>query len=227
MASDLSKLCLPSEYQDANRRLAWANSICLLFLAVGLAGLKPPPVHLRPMTDVTEVVPIVIIQPEDTPPPPTTEPQPEPEPTTEVAPDQPVVATVVAANPSAAAFAVPVQGPVILAPARLAAPPPANLNRQTTSSKPVALQSSEEDWGGSSNQPMYPSIAQRSGYQGTVSLEIAFDPAGAVLSVKLLKSSGYSSLDNAAIEKVKKNLHLRMPPGEVRVFTKEFTFRLR
>src|SRR5204862_182226 len=42
----------------------------------------------------------------------------------EVTPDVPVVATVVAADPKAVAFAVPVNGPVILAPARYAAPPP-------------------------------------------------------------------------------------------------------
>ncbi len=228
VASDLSKLCLPQEYKDNNRRLAWANSVCVLVLAIGVFGIKPPPVHLRQLTAVEEIVPVVIVPPEEeTPPPPTNEPQPEPEPTAEITPDQPVVATVVAADASAAAFAVPVRGPVILSPsARAAAPPPANLNRPP-SSKPAALQSSEEDWGSGSNQPEYPRTALLNRYQGTVMLEIAFDANGGILSVKLQKSSGYSILDNAAMDKVKKSLRLRVPPGEVRVYTKEFTFKMR
>lgn len=228
VVSDLSKLCLPQEYRDTNRRLAWANSVCLLVLIIGLFGIKPPPIQFRQLTVVEEVVPVVIVPPEEeTPPPPTTEPQAEPEPTAEITPDQPVVATVVAADASAAAFAVPVHGPVILAPtARMAAPPPANLNRPP-SSKPVALQSSEEDWGGGSGQVEYPRVALMNRYQGTVTLEITFDPTGAIQSVKLQKSSGYSSLDNAAMDKVRKSLRLRVPPGVVRVYTKDFTFQMR
>jgi TonB family protein len=225
VASDLSKLCLPQEYKDSNRRLAWVNSICCLFLMIGFVGLNPPRVHVKPLSDVTEIVPVVIIPPDDVPPPKPTEQPPEPEPTAETTTDTPVVATVVAADASKAAFAVPVEGPVVLVPTRFAGPPPQNL-KTPPSTKPVALQSAEEDWGGSSNQPDYPGLAQRNGYQGTVSLEITFDPSGAVLSAKVLKSSGFSILDNAALDKVKKHLRLRVPPGSIRVCTKDCVFRL-
>lgn len=227
-ASDLSKLCLPQEYKDSNRRLAWANSICLLFLVIGCLGLKAPPVTVKPLTPVVEFTTVELPPPEEPPPPPTpSETQPEPEPSADVLPEQPVVATVVAADPAAAAFAVPVQGPVVLAPAaHLAAPPPQNL-KPPPSNKPVALQSSEEDWSGGSGQIDYPGMARRNRYQGTVSLEITFDANGAVQTVKVLKTSGYSILDNAAIEKVQKSLRLKVPPGEVRVYTKDFNFSLR
>lgn len=224
-SSELSKLCLPQTYKDSNRLLAWVNSICFLFLVIGAVGFNPPKTHIRPLSELNESIPIIIAPPEETPPPPTEQP-PEPQPSTEATPDAPVVATVVAADASTVAFAVPVEGPVVLAPTRFAAPPPQNL-KAPSNARPVALGAAEEDWGGSSNQPDYPGVAVRNGYQGTVALEITFDPAGAVLSTRVLKSSGYNSLDNAAMEKVKKNLRLRVAPGEVRVFTKDFTFRLR
>jgi len=226
VASDLSQLCLPQEYKDANRRLAWTNSICCLFLLIGFVGLKAPAVHIRPLPEVVDIVPVVIVPPEDTPPPKPTEQPPEPEPAADVSPETPVVATVVAADAKAVAFAVPVEGPVVLVPARFAAPPPQVL-KPPPKTKPVALQPVEEDWGGSSNQPEYPALALRNGYQGTVSLEITFDPAGAVQSAKVLKSSGYSVLDNAALDKVKKSLRLRVAPGEIRICLKDFTFHLR
>lgn len=226
--SDLSRLCLPQEYKDSNRRLAWVNSICCLFLIIGMVGLKPPPVIIRELTEITEVVPIIITPPEEPPPPPKAEDEPPPEETTtETAPDIPVVATVVAANASAVAFAVPVEGPVVLAPVRFAPPPP-----PVTKAPPkepnqrVALTAAEEDWGGASSQPEYPGMALRNGYQGKVLLEITFDASGAVQLVKIAKSSGHTILDNAAAEKVRRHLRLRVPPGESRVFTKEFTFRL-
>lgn len=226
VASDLSQLCLPQEYKDGNRRLAWANSICCLFLVIGLVGLNPPPVVIKPLSEIVEIVPIVITPPEEVKPPEPTEQPQEPEPATEYTPDTPVVATVVSADPSAVAFAVPVEGPVVLAPTRFAAPPPRNL-KPPPSNKPVALSSAEEDWGGSDGRPEYPGSAQRNGYQGTVILELVFDGAGALTSAKVLKSSGFDVLDNAALDKVRKHLRLKNAPGETRVYTKEFTFKLR
>ncbi|MSU57181.1 MAG: energy transducer TonB [Pedosphaera sp.] len=222
-ASDLSKLCLPLEYQDANRRLAWINSICVLFLAIGFVGLKPPQVHVRLLSEVTEIIPIVITPPDDTPPPPKTEQPPDPEPQ-DLTTETPVVAVVVAADPAAAAFAVPVEGPVILAPARYAAPPPKNLSPPNL--KPTALNSSEEDWGGASGKIEYPALALRNRYQGTVSMEITFDASGGLMSVNVTKSSGYSILDNAAVEKIKSGLRLRVAPGQIKVVTKDYVFRL-
>ncbi len=228
VASDLSKLCLPQEYKDSGRRLAWANSICCLFLAIGAVGFKPPPVIIKPLSEVVDIVPVIINPPEEVKPPePSDEKPPEPEETTEAAPDAPVVATVVAADASAAAFAVPVEGPVVLAPTRFAAPPPKNLAPPPPpTSKPVRLTAAEEDWGGAGSQPEYPGAALRNRYQGTVTLELTFDGSGGLLSAKVAKSSGFGILDNAALEKVRKSLRMKNAPGETRVYTKEFTFLL-
>src|SRR6266498_4638119 len=124
--SDLAQFCLPAANRDANRILAYMNSICALFLAIGLAGINPPALEQKVPEPVQQFMPIEIVQP---PEPPKTEPQPqeqdpEPQPDTPVV--KPQVATVVAADPTQVKFAVPVEGPVVFAPARFAqAPPPA------------------------------------------------------------------------------------------------------
>src|SRR6266487_229907 len=125
LVSDLAKLCLPQAFQDPNKKLAWANSVCFLFLVIGLIGLKPPKTIEKPLTQPTDIVPVVFTPPEEQP---KVEPQPqteEPEPQPDSPQDVPQVATVVAADPKAAAFAVPVEGPVIFAPVAKASPPPA------------------------------------------------------------------------------------------------------
>lgn len=222
--SDLSKLCLPQEYKDTNRRLAWVNSICCLFLTIGFVGLNPPGVRIKPLSEVTEIVPVVIVPPDDIPPPKPTEQPPEPEPTAETTTDTPVVATVVAADASAVAFAVPVEGPVVLKAARFAGPPPPNIVRKpaTDTTKYVP---SVGDWGGHPS-PDYPSTAIRMGYQGTVTLLISVDPSGTVSDVQLKKSSGYRILDDAALDHVRKHLRLRNAPGEVRSHTLDIVFKL-
>ena len=126
LSSDLSKLCLPSEFKEPHRRLAWMNSICFLFLVVGLVGLKAPKVVVRPLSKVEDAVPVIFTPPPE---------QPKPEP--EVKPDEPqepqdtpvdapqVITVVAVANSPAVAFAVPVQGAVaVAAEARYATPPP-------------------------------------------------------------------------------------------------------
>jgi len=42
LQSDLAQFCLPAVNRDGNRKLAYVNSICFVFLAVGVAGLDPP-----------------------------------------------------------------------------------------------------------------------------------------------------------------------------------------
>lgn len=228
LSDDLARLCLPQEYRDSYRRLAWVNSICALFLVIGLIGLNPPPISVRELAPLNEIIPVVIEQPEQAPEP---EPKPEDEPppeTKEIITDQPVVATVVAANPATVAFALPVKGPVILAPAKFAAPPAREVRpNQNQNATVTRLARDDEDWGGKSEKPEYPSLAQRRGYQGKVLLEIGFDATGAVVSVTVKTSSGYTLLDEAAVQKVKSDLRLRTPPGAPRLYTKEFTFQLR
>src|SRR5207249_3502425 len=123
LSSDLSKLCLPSEFTDAHRKLAWVDSICFLFLVIGLVGLKPPKVVQRPISQPAESVPVVFTPPEELP-----RTQPETK-TEELPPDQPletpqVAPVIAAADASKVAFAVPVEGAIPVAQARFATPPP-------------------------------------------------------------------------------------------------------
>ncbi len=229
LSDDLARLCLPQEYREAHRRLAWANSICALFLVIGLTGLRPVPLKIRELVAEPDLVPVIVQQPEEEEPPkPTAETPPEepPDPL-DIITDQPVVATVVAADASTVAFAVPVQGPVILAPARFAAPPPSDLQaRPGPASAPTRFVPSNEDWGGR-RQPEYPGLAVRRGYQGKVTLEVVFAADGALTEAQVRTSSGYKVLDDAALEHVQQHLRLRNPPGEVRRHLLDIIFQLR
>src|SRR5207249_9927500 len=89
--SDIAQFCLPAASRDANRKLAYVNSICLLFLAIGIAGLNPPKIAQRVPEPIQEFVPVEIAQP---PEPPKVEPQqeqPEQQPDTPV--EMPQIAT--------------------------------------------------------------------------------------------------------------------------------------
>src|ERR1700692_1086772 len=73
LKSELARLCLPATRPAPNRALAWMNSICLLFLLIGLAGAKPASVSLKPPPPLEEIVPTIIESP--APPPTPVEPQ--------------------------------------------------------------------------------------------------------------------------------------------------------
>jgi protein TonB len=51
----------------------------------------------------------------------------------------------------------------------------------------------------------YPKIAQQRSIQGDVGLEISIDANGNVTNVTVVESSGNDSLDNAAIDAVKRS----------------------
>ena len=74
--SDLAKFCLPSAANDPNRKYGWANSICFLFLVIGLIGLKSPELITKQLTPVTDIVPVIFTPPPEEQPPPS-EPQPQ------------------------------------------------------------------------------------------------------------------------------------------------------
>jgi TonB family protein len=63
------------------------------------------------------------------------------------------------------------------------------------------------------------------GRQGTVVLLITADGSGAIVSIELKKSSGYSILDRSALDYVKR--HWLLPAGsEVRMYQTSITYRL-
>lgn len=62
----------------------------------------------------------------------------------------------------------------------------------------------------------YPKIAQMRGYQGDVLVDVQIDNSGNVTSSKIHQSSGFESLDNQALEMVKKASPLPPPPNLLR-----------
>ena len=222
LSDDLARLCLPQEFKDSYRTLAWANSICFLFLLVGLIGLKHPRVIQRPLSQVADTVPVIFTPTEE---PPKTEPEVKPDeeqPQDTTAETPQVVTVVAAADPSSVAFAVPVQGAVAIAPAAaLASPPPA----VTHAPPPKAVQfNPNSEGGGSFPEPKYPQSALRNQYQGTVIIEFVVDESGTLTSVKVQKSSGYPILDEEALQTVKSRW--RFPLGKPGYFFKPFTFQI-
>lgn len=222
LSDDLARLCLPHEWKDSCRTLAWVNSVCFLFLVVGLVGLNPPKVVHRPLKEVAEVTPVVFTPPEEVP---KTEPDvkpDEPDQPTDT-PDVPQVATIVAAaDPASVAFAVPVQGAVAIANAtQLPTAPPRETRAAPT--KPTLFVPGSET-GAVTPKPEYPQSALRHQVQGTVMLEIRLDDSGAISSVSIQKSSGSTALDDAAMDTVKRRWHF--PPGHPGWLISPIVFKL-
>lgn len=206
LSDDLARLCLPREFKESHRHLAWVNSICFLFLAVGLVGLKPPPIIEKPINQPTEIIPVVFTPPEEPPPVQQEQIQEEPEIVQDVMAETPQVVTVVAAADAPnVAFAVPVQGAVaIAAQAHLAPPPPpVTAPPRPSPPKPVQFNPQTVADGGVYPPPTYPQVALRNRYKGTVEVLIEVEPTGAITSVSVQKSSGHSILDDAAVSVVK------------------------
>ncbi len=222
LCSDLAKLSLPVTYRDAYRVLAWVNSICLLFLLVGIIGLKSPKIYVKPLSEPVEPMAIVALPPEEAP-----KPQPEQikedEPAPSDAPvETPQVVTVVAAvDTPDITFAVPVEGVTLTTKAEYAPPPPPKV---TAAPKPVQFDANAMA-GGVYPEPAYPGYAIRNRLQGTVVLEFSVDASGAVTSVTVQKTSGFPSLDDAAMKVVKERW--RFPAGAARSYYKPFTFELK
>src|SRR5437773_7396930 len=97
LSSELAKLCLPATFRDEFRKLAWVDSICLLFLVIGLIGLKAPKTVVKPINQPLEAVPVVFVPPQEQP-----KHEPEPQQPDEAQPTEemvtPQVVTVVAPN---------------------------------------------------------------------------------------------------------------------------------
>lgn len=221
LRSDLAQFCLPGATKDASQKLAYVNSICIFTLAIGFIGIKAPQLINREPVPPTEIMPVDIVQIQ-----PQNPPEPEPTPDTEPPPDAPVempqIATVVAADPTQVKFAIPVEGPVVFAPARFAEAPPADPPKATPP-KPTKFVRNSTD-GGYYPDPNYPGFAQRQRMQGVVLLLITVDPGGKPASVEVARSSGYSILDQSAEECVRSRW--RFPPGETRRYEWQCEFRL-
>jgi len=220
LRSELARFSLCGPGEEFNRKLAWANSICILILLIGIVGAKRGSISRNRPPPLEEVVPAIV----EPLPPPT---QPAPETTTREQSDQdkpdPQVVVVTPAAPNIN-FAVPTIGNLVV-PNTVATAPPLNPMRPVAPLKrqPVTL----ENTGGSGErpQPPYPKIALEQGQHGRVTLLIAADDSGSITSVEVKESSGFPMLDRSALEHVKR--HWILPRGTgTRLFETSINYRL-
>jgi protein TonB len=133
---------------------------------------------------------------------------------------------VAVASAAEAAFPVPVEGPVILGPARVASAPPLDLRAPAPIAKSaphIAL--FQGDGSGKYPPPTYPREAQERQMQGKVLLLVVVGRDGLVSHIEVKESSGVSLLDRHAGDWVKRRWV--WPPGEDRLFYVPVVFELK
>ena len=221
--SDLARLSLPQTFQDSGKRLAWLDSILLMFLMVGLVGLYQPKIFEKPLSKPNEVVPVIFTPPTE-PPPPSNEPPPPEEAPPDQPADQPVVVTIVAPANAKVAFSIPVQGAVAIAnEVRFATPPPRS--QKVSAPQPTAFNYRTAGAGGRFPDPSYPRAEMMQRHQGRITLYIVVDASGVPTAVEVRDSSGWPSLDNHAANWVKENW--RWLPGEPRYLLAPIIYQMR
>jgi TonB family protein len=214
LKDELARFCLPAANHDPERKLAWANSVCILFLLVGIIGARLGLIVIKPVPPLQEVIP-VIVEPTILPPQATVEKRS----ADEEKPDAAPVAVVLPQMPNIN-FSVPTVGSLVV-PANLAAAPP--LEPMQTAAQIHSVGST--GGGGDRPQPDYPMIAKEEAEQGAVTLSITGDAAGNVISVAVKGSSGYPVLDRGAADFVKNHWHLPTGPGN-QFFETKITYQL-
>jgi TonB family protein len=222
LKSELARYCLPAANRDSNRKLAWVNSICILFLLIGVLGARSASISGRQPPPLQEIIASIIEPP---PPPPATaeEKQNQDEPK----PDRPETPQVVVVTPESPQinFSVPTLGNLVV-PSGVAAAPPLNPMKQVAplQSRPASLVTTGS--GGERPAPPYPKIALEEHQEGSVQLSITVTESGIIEGVEVMKSSGSALLDRSALEYVKK--HWIIPPiSGSRLYETTITFRLR
>ena len=214
LKNELARLCLPQVNRDANLKLAWVNSICILFLIIGIFGARRGLIPIKPAPPLEEVVP-VIVEPISLPPQETAEKKE----TDENKNDLPQVAVVIPQSPNVS-FSVPTIGSLVV-PANLATAPPLDPLRAATVINTV----SSTGAGGERPQPPYPKIALEEGQQGTILLMLGGDASGNVVSVEVKAASGFQLLDRSTVEFIKSHWHLPAGSGS-QLFQTRITYKI-
>ncbi len=215
LKNELARLSLPSAGRDANLKLAWTNSVCILFLIVGIAGAKRGVISIKPVPPIEEIIPVVV-EPLTLPPQETTEQKHK---TDDEKNDAPQVAVAIPAAPNVS-FSVPTIGALVV-PANLATAPPLEPLRVAAQIGSVTSTGA----GGERPQPPYPKIALDEGEQGTVRLTLGGDAAGNVISVDVKESSGFPVLDRSSVEFIKRHWHLPAGAGG-QIFETQIIYKL-
>jgi protein TonB len=215
LKSELARLSLPSANEDGNLKLAWANSVCILFLLIGIVGARRGVISIKSLPPIREVVPVVVIP--QTLPPQKTIPEKKEQPQEQHEPARVFVALPNTPNVN---FSVPTIG-TIVGSATLASAPPLNPLQPREQIASVGNTGA----GGERPQPPYPQLAMQSGEQGTIVLLLGADAAGRVVSVDVKQSSGFPFLDQATVEFIKNHWRLPTNAGTQR-FQTSITYKL-
>jgi protein TonB len=221
LKDELARFCLPAANRDSSRKLAWMNSICILFLLIGIFGAKPAAISIQTLPRVEEVVPTIV---EPLPPPPqTTAEELRKNETEQEKSEAPQVVVVTPDSPDIN-FAVPTIGNLV-APNAMAQAPPLTPMRPPAALKSLPATLDTTGVGGERPQPPYPKIALEQGQQGSVTLLMSADAGGNITSVEVKDSSGSPVLDRSALEYVKR--HWTVPAGASnQLFQATITYRL-
>jgi TonB family protein len=212
LKGELARFCLPMANRDPNRKLAWTNSICILFLLIGLLGAKRAPDFAEPPPRAQEIVPTIV----EPAPPKSTENQ-KPKPVEQEKTDAPRIVAVTLDTP-AINFSVPTIGNLLVPTAIAQAP-----NAEVVQTAIVKINSTGA--GGERPQPPYPKIALEEAQQGSVKLSMTVDASGIITDIAVKESSGYPILDRNAVEFVRR--HWTIPPiTGARFFETTITYKL-
>lgn len=157
------------------------------------APVLPSPIHVRLIETAVEApAPVTAPLPPDVTPPRPPQPARAPSPPVAVAPPT---------APQPAAEPVPDLRPAepVAPPAAPVAPAPP----QPAPAPPPVVQPRFDAAYLDNPRPPYPSVSRRLGEEGEVRLRVQVDPAGLAQQVQIQQGSGYSRLDQAALETVR------------------------
>jgi TonB family protein len=220
LKDELARLCLPAANRDPNRKFGWVNSICILFLFIGIFGVKLGVISQVTPPPIEEVIP-TIIDPVILPPQ-SVEDQKQ-EKTEQEKTDTSQVTFVTPEAPNIN-FSVPTIGSLVV-PAALASPPPLKPMQAPEPVKSRMATLANTGTGGLRPQPPYPKLALEQAAQGTVTLLLIGDAVGNIASIELKDSSGSGILDRATQDFIKR--HWTLPAGTTnQVFETSITYQL-
>ncbi len=190
--------------KNSKRTLAFALVIVIhvLFVWVLASGLgsKVVEVVLGPVeTKIIEELP----QDDEEPPPPPPEIEAPPP---YVPPPEISIDLAVDTGPTTAITNVTSERPTA-PPPKAAPPPPKPVEKQV-----VRVPPSTQGRGARITQPEYPPGSRRAGEEGTVQLSVFVQENGRAGEIKIVKSSGFPKLDEAAVREVQRNW--RFVPGK-------------
>ena len=221
LESELARVSLHAGDQDPNRKLAWVNSVCILFFLIGAFGSKPASIRIKTLPPIEEVSAAIV---EPLPPPPQTQSEQQTqEQNNQEQVDTPQVVVVTPEAPSIN-FSVPTIGNLVVPNAVAQAPPVAPLKRVAPlRAQPTVLNTTGS--GGDRPQPPYPKIALEQGQQGSVTLRMTVDDAGLISTIEILQSSGFPVLDRSAMDFVKRHWTVRPEKG-TRIYEATINYKL-